>query len=965
MKNNPNDKHCDATKFIDMVLKHDFSCLSENNYPFDDILADNNIGIELASSIKTLALEYKDSLMRAEEIVSDLVRSQQLNDDLLARQSLILDNSLVGIILVKDRTIMEASRKMAEMFGYQSPEELKGKSTRLMYRSDQDFAEIGSLFYSQLVKKADGKIEFIAKRKNGSEFWCMMTGKNVKTDEYSVWVIQDIDESKKAIRDIINLEENNEKLIKRQNLILNNSVVGIVLLAQRKILQANRKMAEMFGYDSPDELIGEYTRVLYRSDADYEGIGERCYPVIFNGEEYSEELIGRKKDGSEFWCLLTGKLVDAGDSDGADSVWIYQDIDENKRQEESLRKSKGLYSAIISNMADALFVVDINKKIISFNQAFASMFDLEPGTLAGESIYEIFNDEVIGLVNNVFSSRFEDDNSLNKTHFFSKEIGLLDGRTGKAVITPMFVQSVYSANPGDKASNSKSGSMLFSGAVASIRDITKEKEIDAMKTDFISTVSHELRTPLTSIIGFANIIRKKFNESLISLLDLDDKKTKRVSDQIASNLDIIINEGKRLTALINDVLDIAKMEAGKTDWKDESFQIKSAIEHSVSSTVSLFEQKGLKVEINADENLPEIFGDKDRYIQVIINLISNAVKFTDEGTISCEARLDGGAVLVSVKDQGIGISKENAEKVFDKFKQVGDTLTDKPKGTGLGLPICKQIVEHYGGKIWVESEIGQGSTFCFTVPLKDKPASVEGHAEIHKIDLDSLMHKFSHIYSNTPESELRKNLILVVDDDHAIRGFLTQELEGAGYAVDTAADGMEALAKVKQNKYSLIILDVMMPGLSGFDLSAILKSDPLTMETPLMIHSILEDRKRGYRAGVDSYITKGLDSDSLLKEVRHLVSRGSSRRKVFVIDKDESIFNMLTSVMEGKGYTVMGISEGSGGNYSEKIKNERPDIIIIDELVPCKQDILDFINEMNESGNMSTFVIIGNKINKE
>jgi PAS domain S-box-containing protein len=950
-------------EYIGMVLNHNFSCISRDSDFLSHLSEKQDEG--LSESVRMLAEEYRDSLTRSEEIVTDLAITREKNEELLSRQDIILNNSLVGIVLVQKRKIIKANHKMAEMFGYRSPEDLVGKSTRIVYRSEEDYVEIGEIIYSDMKRKHEAKIEFKAKRDNGSEFWCLLAGKSINIEDESgdidsVWVLQDIEDKKKAMEVAMALEEDNEKLIKRQFSILNNSVVGIVLLSKRKVLQANKKMAEIFGYDSPQELVGKYTRLFYRSDKDYEEIGSRCYPVIFGGGEYREELIGKRKDGSEFWCQLTGKAVSLDDEEGADSVWIYQDIDEIKKQEENLRRSKGLYSAIISNMADGLFVIDVNKKIISFNHSFSSMFELEADLLLGKSINEIFKEDVIGLINKVFADHGAEQSN---NEFLSEEIILKNGKMGKAVATPMFVKSLAD-NKGTTGEKSANADAIFSGVVVSIRDITKEKEVDMMKTDFISTVSHELRTPLTSIIGFANIIRKKFNESLIGALDMKDKKTNKIADQISNNLNIIINEGRRLTSLINDVLDIAKMEAGKIVWKDENFTIKSAIEHSATSTVSLFEQKGLNMVLDIEENLPEINGDKDRYIQVLINLISNAVKFTNNGSVTCGARISGDSILVSVADQGIGISKENLDKVFDKFKQVCDTLTDKPQGTGLGLPICKQIIEHYGGKIWVESEPGKGSTFYFTIPEEQGARSDADNSGINKIDIESFIEKFNRLPQTEQEKNVRSKNILIVDDDQAIREFLKQELENAGYYTDQAAEGMEALNKIKQKKYSLVILDVMMPGLSGFDLSAVLKSDPYTMDIPIMIMSIMEDKKRGYQAGADKYLIKGIDTEKLLSEVNALIAMGAIKRKVIIIDKDKSIFNLLTEVMKNEGYTVMSISPNSGNNYMEKIKKERPDIIIIDELLPGRENIIEAIKNIDETGNAATFIIISKDAGK-
>ncbi|MBF0506378.1 MAG: response regulator [Nitrospirae bacterium] len=243
------------------------------------------------------------------------------------------------------------------------------------------------------------------------------------------------------------------------------------------------------------------------------------------------------------------------------------------------------------------------------------------------------------------------------------------------------------------------------------------KQLDEMKSAFLSSVSHELRTPLTSILGFACIIREKLEDTILPLVETDERKVRRAVVQVRSNIDIIVSEGERLTKIINDVLDLAKMEAGKVEWASERTSIAETIERATAATAVLIQQKGLKLIKEVEKDLPDITGDMDKLIQALVNLISNAVKFTDKGTITCRASRTGNEIKVSVIDSGIGIAEEDREKVFEKFKQIGDTLTDKPKGTGLGLPICRQIIEHHGGRIWVESGPGQGSNFSFTIPL--------------------------------------------------------------------------------------------------------------------------------------------------------------------------------------------------------------------------------------------------------
>ncbi|MBK7474628.1 MAG: GAF domain-containing protein [Haliscomenobacter sp.] len=244
------------------------------------------------------------------------------------------------------------------------------------------------------------------------------------------------------------------------------------------------------------------------------------------------------------------------------------------------------------------------------------------------------------------------------------------------------------------------------------------EEANEAKSNFLSTVSHELRTPLTSILGFAKIIRKKLEERIFSLVSEEDSKATKSANQVRESLDVILSEGQRLTGLINDLLDLAKIEAGHVDWKMESIQIEEVIRRAALATHSLFSHKALEFRQDIPEGLPVVTGDQDKLIQVMINLLSNAIKFTDKGQVTCQVEPQENQLIVRVIDTGIGISVEDQSKVFDKFKQVGEQLTDKPKGTGLGLPICREIIHHHGGKIWVESLLGAGSTFVFTLPVK-------------------------------------------------------------------------------------------------------------------------------------------------------------------------------------------------------------------------------------------------------
>jgi CheY-like chemotaxis protein len=325
------------------------------------------------------------------------------------------------------------------------------------------------------------------------------------------------------------------------------------------------------------------------------------------------------------------------------------------------------------------------------------------------------------------------------------------------------------------------------------------------------------------------------------------------------------------------------MEAGRVDWNMQSFSVHELIERAASATFSLFEQKGLELIVDVKEDLPKIVGDRDRLLQVVINLISNAIKFTEEGSVTCKASCTDNEITVSVIDTGMGIPEVDQPKIFEKFKQVGNPLTDKPKGTGLGLSICQQIVKHHGGRIWVESELDQGSTFSFTLPIG--VSAVDG---VTTIPTNTSVRQLPELRVNTESSPANPNkTILLVDDEAPIRELLRQQLSAQGYKLREAKDGREAIAEVKKQLPDLVILDVKMPEMSGFDVAAVLKHNPQSMSIPIIMLSVEEEQERGYRLGIDRYLTKPINAQELLDAVRYLLAQGTSTKKVMVVDPED------------------------------------------------------------------------------
>lgn len=239
------------------------------------------------------------------------------------------------------------------------------------------------------------------------------------------------------------------------------------------------------------------------------------------------------------------------------------------------------------------------------------------------------------------------------------------------------------------------------------------------KSTFLANVSHELRTPLTSIVGFTRMVQKRLEERIFPLLPSPDASAQKAMDQVMQNLDITLAEGHRLTSLINDLLDLSKIEAGREEWNMQPVSLQRVFYRAAAATASLFVAKKLRMNVDVALDLPEVMGDFERLVQVAINLLSNTVKFTNQGMVSCRVWRAGDDIRLSIADTGVGISETDLAHVFEAFVQVGDAKSGKPRGTGLGLAISKQIVEKHGGRIWAESVPGQGSTFTFALPVRN------------------------------------------------------------------------------------------------------------------------------------------------------------------------------------------------------------------------------------------------------
>lgn len=373
-----------------------------------------------------------------------------------------------------------------------------------------------------------------------------------------------------------------------------------------------------------------------------------------------------------------------------------------KESFETLEGTLGYLTSIIDNMADGLLVTDQTGKVMRCNPAFCQMFQVDKEVLLGGDCRFVLPDSFTFFIE-------ECQKDIHQT--VSKEISLPENRIAKGVAKGISHQWHSQTSI---ASIAKEG---LNGTVILIRDITREKEIDLMKSQFVATVSHELRTPLTSILGFSKIIKRNVQKISKDFNEEQLVHYRKDMGQVLSNVDIIHEESVRLTHLIEDLLNLSKMESGDLALKKEEVQLEDLAKKAIQAYSSIFSQGKVSLDFAFSEDLPSVCVDPDKIKQVMINLIANAHKFTHEGYVKLRIFKDGQDVLVSVEDSGVGIAQENQEKIFEKFHQIDQIQGEKPKGTGLGLAICREIVEIHGGKIWLESDLSLGSRFFFSLPV--------------------------------------------------------------------------------------------------------------------------------------------------------------------------------------------------------------------------------------------------------
>ena len=420
------------------------------------------------------------------------------------------------------------------------------------------------------------------------------------------------------------------------------------------------------------------------------------------------------------------------------------------------------------------------------------------------------------------------------------------------------------------------------------------QEADKLKTQFLANMSHELRTPMNSIIGFSEILVERLDG--------------RIDSKHLGFLDHIRTSGTHLLGIINDVLDLSKIEAGKMEIQPELFPIAPVID-SVCQITRGMTRTTQNIIIDVPQDLPQIETDLAKFKQILFNLLSNAVKFSPpDKPILVRAWIDDGALSVSVRDEGIGIAPEHHQVIFEEFRQVDGTARREFGGTGLGLALVRRFAELQGGRATVESRLGAGSTFTFTLPVRSRAA----------------------IVTRTSEGPRPAARVLVVEDDSNAYELIASALGSAGYLAIRARHGDEALRLAKDSRPAAVTLDLVLPGMDGWEVLKRLKNDDATRQLPVVILSMIDNRDLGMALGADDYFVKPVDRTRLLHRLKEITAgRG---KRLLVIDDDATVHDLLEEDLSALGYALDKTFSGEDGLRAAEERS--PDVIILDLMMP-------------------------------
>lgn len=700
-----------------------------------------------------------------------------------------------------------------------------------------------------------------------------------------------------------------------------------------KFLYVNRAWCETLGYRAEELEPLRLHDIIHSSIREGFSIG---YERLLSGHPLVAERLSLSHREGHKVIVSVSATASTGASGRTVVRSILRDVTEQRHIERELSSSKANLTALVESTGDSIWSVNLDHRLITFNAAFALTTEARTGRepRVGDPAETLFLDNRVKWYESAY------DQALGGERFSLVEESHAEGQIRA---TEYFFNPVMDEE-------GVSGVVIF-GKDVTRRRMAEEELVGALndaeaanqaKSQFLANMSHELRTPLNSVIGFSNILLKNKKGSL--------------ADQEIGFLNRIQVNGKHLLGLINEILDLAKIESGRTDIEWTSTAVGPVIFDALALIDAQVRLSADRVEVKTEvpEDLAEMETDPGKLKQVLVNLIGNALKFTETGSITVRVVADSEThipVRLEVEDTGIGIPEDRVDAVFDAFQQAEAGTERKYGGTGLGLTISKAICRKLGGDLTVSSVYGEGTTFTVVFPppresTTDVAPDAQGAATTETAGSAPTetppISEQSAADSTLSKDEFR---VLVIDDEEMARTMMRHHLEHFGCIVTEAPSALQGIEMARSAPPDLIMLDLMMPEVDGWEALGRIKEDPDLRDIPVVIASVIAGEGRGRLLGAVDMVSKPFDRDDLLRVLwRNLM--GKKGRHVLVVDDDDDVQQLMTKFLTEEGFEVRCASNGEEGLRA--VAEDLPDVVLLDLMMPV-MDGMTFLTELRSN----------------
>ena len=716
------------------------------------------------------------------------------------------------------------------------------------------------------------------------------------------------------------IQESEERL----RLTIDTALDAVISADSRGVITAwNAQAEQIFGRTSA-EAIGQALDQTIIPDAYRDAHRRGLAHFIQTGEgpllNQRIEISALRRDGAEFPIELA--IVPVQSQGGLAFSAFVRDLTQSKKAEEEQERLSRYNQLLLDSTGEGIYGIDMEGRCTFLNQAASRMLGLSSEEVQGRNMHDLAH-----------------HSRLDGSGYLAADCPIFRATAaGKScrVDDDVFWHASGESFPVEYTSAPIISEGQKQGAVITFADITQRKQaekelLDArdaaeessrIKSQFLANMSHELRTPMNAILGYSEMLQEEAEEEHL--------------DSFVPDLQKIQNAGKHLLALINDILDLSKVEAGKMELYLEDFNLTETVADVAGTVETLVTKKNNRLQVSCPADIGVMHGDLTKVRQSLFNLLSNAAKFTENGLISLTVRRENAAYLFDVQDTGIGMTEEQVAGLFEAFAQADASTTRKYGGTGLGLAITRRFCRMMGGDVTVQSAPGAGSTFTMRLPV-----SVQ-------LQLDAAAAQaVSAPDSNEGAPEgTAGDMVLVIDDDPAARDLMVRFLAREGFRAETAVSGEDGLRLARVLRPLAITLDVMMPGIDGWTVLQRLKADPETQSIPVVMLTMVDDKNIGFALGAADYMTKPVDRARLSAILgRHRCAEPEAGCRVLLVEDDAPTREMMHTLLTREGWKV---DEAANGQVAlDRLHGPCPDLILLDLMMP-EMDGFEFARRLRE-----------------